>query len=91
MLFTDISLNKREDIKGFINRLLDYPEVTIDVHDHCLGTRRTTVKELDEVLVHKKQTVAPLNFLDIENRTGVQYTPQAILQASLELNCRVKL
>ena len=84
-------------IDDFCKHLADDKDASISVYDYSIEvssqrTRKTTVHELLSCFLPEKACKAVLNFLDIENRTKIQFCPsQIVLQdVSTKLEARIQ-
>ncbi|KAH0563228.1 hypothetical protein GP486_002196 [Trichoglossum hirsutum] len=67
-----------------LKHLADHEEASISVYDYSIPdptqrTRQTTVHELLSCFPSEKACCTALNFLDIENRTQIQFCPSPII------------
>lgn len=76
--------SERFGIQDFLQHLAEDDEASISVYDYsisdpCQRTRKTSVRELLTRFQSGNSCGTALNFLDIENRTNIQFCPSPIL------------
>lgn len=47
------------------------------------ATRPTNVKAIEDAFLRGKRPAGPLNFLDIDNRSGIHFTPREVIEVDL--------
>ena len=83
-------------IQDFISQssLLSSKQIYVfdpSVQNHSDATYTVSFEKFKHVFTHDLGTSPPYNFLDISNRTRIQFLPRALIDETLETKCNMKL
>ena len=81
-----------EDLLNQVSKFKDAKMEVFDpsVSDYQEATRGASVEEFIKAFSKDAPTAAPLNFLDINNTTGIQFLPSGVITGCLETKCQVR-
>ncbi len=83
-------------IEDLLNQVSKFKDAKIEVFDPSVynyedATRGASVEEFIKAFSKHAPTAAALNFLDINNTTGIQFLPRCVIEGCLETKCQVRL